>query len=459
MVGKFSFLLKGLFVFFLLSFAEDLYVSPVPQGNACNQLFPCSFQTALSRAENNGESDTIHVNPGVYRFNSTLTAHVRDGMGLSILALDPSDKPVLDGDYDGNPNTDDRVQIMALSGRSVTVDGLVFRNGKGNKGGALHVTGEFFTIFILRNSRFQGNTAFEGGALYVMNTVGRVLLTGNTFESNSSSKDGGAVYTSCNGDSVIERNRIRENLGDSAVYITVDPASDCSFSGNLVVNNTVYLNASLHSETWGNLHLINNTFIGGEMPGVYVVLKDSSAQLNLYNNLFWSTGSGVPAGRSLSVIANTGGVQLFNNLFGQYFITFPEADGTPDNSIESLGVYIKDIDPNRYQHGSNFTQDPQFVNAQVGDYRLTATSPAVDSGSLNLPTGAYLGSKDIDLNPRKIDGNNDDVVVVDIGAMEYDPSGSAPAGGCSSTSSISLILPVVLIFLLRRLLKGYMLYY
>lgn len=197
------------------------------------------------------------------------------------------------------------------------------------------------------------------------------------------------------------------------------------------------------------------------MPGVYVVLESSSADLNLYNNLFWDTGSSVLAGRSIFVLANTGGVQLFNNLFGQYFITFPEADGTPDNSIESPGVYIKDLDPDRYKHGSNFTQDPQFVNAQAGDYRLAPTSPAVDSGTLSLPAGAYLGSKDIDLNPRNIDGNNDDLAVVDIGAYEYNPFGLTSAGGCSSAPSGSLFLPVAILFLLRRLLRkvGYMLYY
>ncbi len=444
-----------------LARGDTFYVSPVHLGDACSPDFPCSFQSALSKAENNGESDIIYVNPGLYRFNSTLTAHVGDGMGLSILALDPSDKPVLDGDYDGDPSTDDRIQIMQLAGWAITVDGLIFRNGKGDNGGALFVAGEFFTIFTLRNSEFYGNEAFEGGALYVMNTVGRVLLLGNTFKDNSSSKDGGAVYTSCNRSSVIERNTIRENRGDSTVYLMVEPSSNCSFSGNLVVNNTIYLNASLRSDVWGSLHLINNTFVGGNMPGVYVVLESSSADLNLYNNLFWDTGSSVLAGRSIFVLANTGGVQLFNNLFGQYFITFPEADGTPDNSIESPGVYIKDLDPDRYKHGSNFTQDPQFVNAQAGDYRLAPTSPAVDSGTLSLPAGAYLGSKDIDLNPRNIDGNNDDLAVVDIGAYEYNPFGLTSAGGCSSAPSGSLFLPVAILFLLRRLLRkvGYMLYY
>ena len=444
-----------------LARGDTFYVSPVHLGDACSIDFPCSFQSALSKAENNGESDIIYVNPGLYRFNSTLTAQVRDGMGLSIFALDPSDKPVLDGDYDGDPSTDDRIQIMSLSGWGITVDGLVFRNGKGDNGGALFVAGEFFTIFTLRNSEFYGNEAFEGGGVYVISVVGRVLLLGNTFEGNSSGKDGGAVYTSCNESSIIERNTIRENRGDSIVYLMVEPSSDCSFSGNLVVNNTIYLNASLYSQVWSNLHLINNTFVGGEMPGVYVVLENISAELNLYNNLFWDTGSSVPAGRSLLVLANAGGVQLFNNLFGQYFITFPEADGTPDNSIESLGVYIKDLDLGRYQHGSNFTQDPQFVNAQAGDYRLASTSPAVDSGTSSLPAGAYLGSKDIDLNPRNIDGNSDDLAVVDIGALEYNPFGPAPAGGCSSVPSSSLFLPVAILFLLRRLLRkvGYMLYY
>ena len=55
----------------------------------------------------------------------------------------------------------------------------------------------------------------------------------------------------------------------------------------------------------------------------------------------------------------------------------------------------------------NSTEDPQFVNADDDDYRLSPTSPAIDDGDL-----AAAGPLDIEGNPRPVG------MGPDIGAYE-----------------------------------------
>ncbi|HOW96688.1 MAG TPA: choice-of-anchor Q domain-containing protein [Kiritimatiellia bacterium] len=62
----------------------------------------------------------------------------------------------------------------------------------------------------------------------------------------------------------------------------------------------------------------------------------------------------------------------------------------------------------------NITNDPVFVDAAAGDFRLTTNSPCVDAGS---PTNQLAG--DINGIPRPLDGNNDGTNAWDMGAHEF----------------------------------------
>jgi hypothetical protein len=63
----------------------------------------------------------------------------------------------------------------------------------------------------------------------------------------------------------------------------------------------------------------------------------------------------------------------------------------------------------------NIPVDPLFVNATNSDYPLQLTSPAIDAGTNSAPN---LPQTDYDGKPRTIDGNNDCVSTVDMGAYE-----------------------------------------
>lgn len=66
--------------------------------------------------------------------------------------------------------------------------------------------------------------------------------------------------------------------------------------------------------------------------------------------------------------------------------------------------------------GGNLSTDPLFVDAAHGNLRLTADSPAIDAGT----NSANPLATDLDANPRKLDGDGDQNVVVDMGAYEFE---------------------------------------
>ena len=65
----------------------------------------------------------------------------------------------------------------------------------------------------------------------------------------------------------------------------------------------------------------------------------------------------------------------------------------------------------------NIDTDPLFVNDANGDYHLLQDSPCIDTGDPNYI--AEPDETDLDGNPRVLDGDDDGIPVVDMGAYEF----------------------------------------
>ncbi len=65
----------------------------------------------------------------------------------------------------------------------------------------------------------------------------------------------------------------------------------------------------------------------------------------------------------------------------------------------------------------NFDTNPLFVGS--GDYHIPVDTPCIDKGN-NTPLEP-LPARDFEGDLRKLDGDDDDVDTVDLGADEYDP--------------------------------------
>ncbi|MDP2233989.1 MAG: cell wall-binding repeat-containing protein [Actinomycetota bacterium] len=75
---------------------------------------------------------------------------------------------------------------------------------------------------------------------------------------------------------------------------------------------------------------------------------------------------------------------------------------------------------------SYFSEEPEFVDPEMGDYRLMSFSPCIDTGTdvvSDRVTEDYVGAM------RPIDGDDDSVAQFDVGAFEYDPWNYARFGG------------------------------
>ncbi len=212
--------------------------------------------------------------------------------------------------------------------------------------------------------------------------------------------------------SIVEGNVIHDSWNGIALWqsATATPAK----AHNVIVrNNRLYRmgRTDLHPEQAGsNLYSCIHQSIDG-----------SGNQF--YNNLCYDSGSepnfvGIRVGLQATEMSNTG---IYNNTI--YNLVHDSAAGIAavnaaeikNNIVYQAGQGIVGADGN---DGNNFTIDPEFVDAEQGDFHLMAGGPAVDQG-LNL--SAFF-AEDFDGVTRP------EVGPWEVGAFEIPPEGGEDTG-------------------------------
>ena len=159
-------------------------------------------------------------------------------------------------------------------------------------------------------------------------------------------------------------------------------------------------------------------------------------QLMINNVIVGATsGSGIVISASYPLIANN---IIVNNNQG---INCQYGSGTPMLSHNDVwgnthGDYVAGCTPG----AGDISSDPIFVDAAGGNYHLQAGSPCIDAGN---NTGAP--STDFDRNPRPIDGDDDGITIVDMGAFEYVPQLVTPVPTVPTLTSIGLAVLIGLL--------------
>jgi hypothetical protein len=185
---------------------------------------------------------------------------------------------------------------------------------------------------------------------------------------------------------------------------------DIILTNNIIAGNTAttvggggaYLSSYSISGTAGNVTLTNNTITGNSSPGSTargggIFLQGDNNIAYVYNNIFWGN-TATFTGNDIYQMAGT------PNFVAAY---------SSNNDYNYINVAV-----NWTSEVGNINADPLFVGS--GNYHLSPTSPCIDAGLNSAPR---IPSTDFEGDNRIIDGNQDTILKVDIGADEYNPCG------------------------------------
>jgi len=178
--------------------------------------------------------------------------------------------------------------------------------------------------------------------------------------------------------------------------------SDALIVQNLITGNQAFTGGGLYwlvpSPARGPI-LVNNTIADNNATsiGSGIVADGFDARTELTNNI---------------IVAKPGQFGLYcGGLFNQAqpIIRF--------NNIFSVdGLAYGGTCSNKTGTDGNISADPLFTNPTQGDYHLQQGSPSIDSGDNLAPN---LPDKDVDGDPRILDGDGNGTAIVDMGVDEF----------------------------------------
>lgn len=264
-----------------------------------------------------------------------------------------------------------------------------------------------------------GNNNFSPGGAFIQTFDAPAIFSGNSISDNNAgpgdSSPGGMYAYMADGGPLLDSNTFSGNTtqgtSDSPGGLALGVAG-----GDLVFTNNIFGSNSSANEGGAKIslpdftmNLINNTFSGNQGGenggGISLVPGTNATVINLYNDIVFDNST-TATGDDIFIANNSAPsaeINLFNNDFGELCL---DAPSTCD--FTTLGSH----------QGGNIQEDPLFIDAAAGDFRLGDGSPAIDSGDDAAPD---LPATDHDGNPRPFGS------APDMGALEKGGSG----GGCS----------------------------
>ena len=359
------------------------------------------------------EGGTVMISNGVY----TLTDQITVGnFTLRSFNNDGVDRgTIINGNY---PNITNR--CVTLNHVNARVDGFTITNGCAPSNDCLG-GGVYMTNGMLRNCLVTGNMATnnpsgQGGGVYA---TGNSVMTNCDIIANmiGFAGRGGGVYMTGSA-----------QLWNSGILHNATPATNVTTTGSLgggvymtgtnamICNSVIASNAlppGANSANGGGVYINNggtvrNCLISGNSAfagaGVAVVgspVSDVESCTIAGNKAGYRGGLALPSYTYLQVRIRN--VICYSNLPDNLYLN------NITNALFSNSCVISSY---TLLGSGNITNNPLFVNAVGGDFRLTKTSPCVRAG--NNQTW-MAGARDLDGNPRVWPDNGN----VDMGAYEF----------------------------------------
>ena len=343
---------------------------------------------------------------------------------------------------------------------STKLSGFTIQNGlqDGLPGGGISINGASPTI---TGNVITRNHAAIGIGIYV--NAGSPTITSNTITGNNQTgagdggQGGGGILVSGNsstpGNPQIIGNTITNNsvaFGGNGGGISITYFSSPLIQGNLIQGNTAYNGGGGVSVQSYNSPIVvenviagNSSLGGGSGGGIYVSPSSPSQTQNFTNNTIagntaldntsgiYTTGFGQYATFTNNIVVAASGQNAVtcNAIYSNLSPAFSYNDSFSSSGQSWSGVCNSGSNP------GNISVDPLFVNAS-SDFHLQAGSPAIDVG---INSASNLPTTDFDGKLRIVDGNNDCVSTVDLGAYELQ------ATVLASISPTSLLFPLQIV--------------
>ena len=271
---------------------------------------------------------------------------------------------VLNNQFSNNENSNNANSLVALSAPEIEFKNNHFLSNDGGIHLSAHNHIEFESNCISNNLK-----ATKNGTIYLNSNS----ITGinNVITNNNSLSESGCLYVVSSG--------------------TIDLINNV-----ITNNNSLSGSGCLYVVSPGTINLINNTLTQNKTTGygggLYVDVNNTTAILNIYNNIIWGNTAGTE-GDDIYLSGYGAKKNFYNN-------NVHEIVGTLDFAANNIDVA------------------PLFVNTEKDDYHLGAGSLCINAGTNDAPE---LPGLDMDGNPRIADNT------VDIGAYEHSSTDYHPA--------------------------------
>lgn len=336
--------------------ARTWYVTSIGGGDAP------TIQAAINSS---ASGDTVLVAAGAYDENLVIPV----GLDLVLRSESGAEETIVDGGRRGS--------VLIVRGTGI-VEALTLRNGMADFGAGVSVFGS--QRLVLRANVIADNDAntFDvgsGGGVFLHLDTNGIVVELNTIRDNYAGHAGGGIWAHgglSGAPPVVRGNRILDNHaknGGGGVAIARG-----SVEQNLILNNEALTGGGITTRQT-TVTIRNNTIAGNRIE-------------------LRGTGAGIDAGGSAIITHN---IVAFNTDAGGHGVAVGircVTLGTP--IVECNDVWGNDNDDivcNNAIETGNFSTDPRFCNAALGDFSLQAGSPCLPGTNSNcalvgaLPVG------------------------------------------------------------------------
>ncbi|WP_298512421.1 choice-of-anchor Q domain-containing protein [uncultured Kordia sp.] len=374
-----------------------------------------SLETALSVAS---DDDTIWIASGTYKpagtsrlnsFNITNNnITIYGGFNGTETQLSErnfvTNETILSGDlngddtvvtFSGGGRNENIYHVVEVTGQNVTIDGIVVSGGQAtassgdDRFGAGIYKNSGVNNLLIMNSKFRENVSIGGSGIFARCATGENVSVLNSIFHDNLGTYGAGFYT-------VNSNNVSYTvtLANSLFYknTTRNSGSILGFTGSSVWLRANGSGSSLTS-TVANCTFADNTDIGTQsvsLRGTFSVSRGftGSHALSLANCIFYGNRG---ASNSVTRAITNGHTVAVSSLTANSIIA-ESTTGLSGTNISSA--------------------NPLFTNAASGDYTLTASSPAINTGN----NAFVIGTTDVVAN------NRIENTTVDLGAYEYSAS-------------------------------------